>query len=196
MSEVWLELQFQVLCEHGGEIKPSLLHFEEHILLLFLLPPWMMLLMVYLSTSPPSPTPATFDVSQTLHTQHFPDWTQLVFSPLLLSSWNAPASLLLAHVTNLGLFFYLCPSLVLSAQTKPPPFWMDFTCCIVPQRIPFFLHRWQCSRPCLTVSWMDCPPLFTSPITYPYLAPFILCQSIWSKNQDGEEFFHKLCFII
>lgn len=69
---------------------------------------------------PPSPLliPATFDVSQTGHTQHFQNWTQLVFFPLLCISWNVPASLLVAHVTNLGLFFYLCPSLALNADKR------------------------------------------------------------------------------
>lgn len=114
----------------------------------------------------------------------------------LFSSWNAPASLLVVHVTNLGLFFYLCFSLALSAHNKTTAILNGLSCCIVPQRIPFSLHRWQCPRSCPTVFWVDRPPLFISPITYYYFTPFILCQSIRTENQDGKEFFHKLCFII
>lgn len=156
-----------MFCEHGGKIKPSLscilkntfCCFSSYLTECFFL--W-----VYLSTSP-----TTFD---------FPRHFTLNTSKMELSLRSPHSSL--AHEMPCqspscschkpGTFLLLmplpCPQ---CSQQNHLHFEWTLPAAEFPRENP--LLSAQCPRLCLTVSRVDCSPLFTSPITYSYLTPFI-----------------------
>ena len=96
--------------------------------------------------------------------------TKLVISLFLFSLWNAPATPLDAHVTNLGLFFYSGLSLVLSAHDKAISIFNGFYLLHRSPGNPFSPSKWQC--PCLQLFFQL--PKWTSHLRLWLLIYFII----------------------